>query len=125
MSTQETRGTVTKILPVEEISGGKYKKLTFSIVNNDGYNGKQKLLAFTIFEKCQGNRIDRFLDDVEVGSDVVVSFEIETKEFGGRYFTTLSAVRVAPVRASSAAHQAPTREATKIVDEILDEEPPF
>lgn len=106
-------GTIAKILPVEEISNGKYRKLLFVVKNNDGYEGAEKIYALEIFEKADGEKIANFEKFNRVGQVVDVSFEIRVNENAGRYFTSLSAWKVFGNKSASAS------------DEALDEEPPF
>ena len=114
-------GTISAILPVEEISNGKYRKQVFAITNYEGYNAKEQTFAFEIFEAVdpEKKKIDNFQKFNKVGQKVDVSYEIRCNENGGRYFTSLSAWKVfANKDAVDPANPAPA-------DEALDEEPPF
>ncbi len=94
--TQEYKitGTISAIKPSEEISSGKYKKLVFAVTNHDGYEGAEKLWAFELFEKSDGDKIANFEKFNKVGQVVDVSFEPRCNENAGRYFTSLSAYKV-------------------------------
>ena len=67
-----------------------------------------------MFEKSDGDKIEKFLKYNKVGALVDVSFEIRCNENKGRYFTSLSAWKVFKAEAEEAP-----------ADEALDEEPPF
>ena len=108
-------GTITFIDQPQDISGGKYRKMTFVVTNNDGYEGAEKILAFEMFEKSDGDKIEKFLKYNKVGALVDVSFEIRCNENKGRYFTSLSAWKVFKAEDTG----------ETVADEVLDEEPPF
>ena len=93
MSDTETKmtGTISAILPTESISEGKYNKQVFAITNNEGYEGKEVTFAFEMFEKSDGDKIEKFLKYNKVGALVDVKYEIRCNENKGRYFTSLSA----------------------------------
>ena len=116
MSNTETKmtGTISAILPTESISDGKYNKQVFAITNNEGYEGKEATFAFELFEKSDGDKIEKFLKYNKVGALVDVKYEIRCNENKGRYFTSLSAWSVFKAEAEEAP-----------ADEALDEEPPF
>ena len=84
-------GTISAILPTESISEGKYNKQVFAITNNEGYEGKEATFAFELFEKSDGDKIEKFLKYNKVGALVDVKYEIRCNENKGRYFTSLSA----------------------------------
>ena len=117
MSDTETKmtGTISAILPTESISEGKYNKQVFAIKNNTGYEGKEVTFAFEMFEKSDGDKIEKFLKYNKVGALVDVSFEIRCNENKGRYFTSLSAWKVFKAEDTG----------ETVADEVLDEEPPF
>ena len=96
MSNTENKmtGTISAILPTESISEGIYNKQVFAITNNTGYNGKEVTFAIEMFEKSDGDKIEKFLKYNKVGALVDVSFEIRCNENKGRYFTSLSAWKV-------------------------------
>ena len=90
----EITGVIDTILPAEEISNGKYKKKVFVVKNNDGYEGREQLFAFELFEKSDGERIKNFMKFNKEGQTVTVKFDIRCSENNGRYFTSLSAYRI-------------------------------
>lgn len=95
MSNFEVKGNLKKVLPVQtgvsKATDKEWKKVEFVVTNNDGYQGKEKDYCFQIFG---GEKVDNFLKFNQVGSDVVVKFDIQTNEHNGRYYTNLSAFDV-------------------------------
>lgn len=117
-------GTIVKILPVEEISNGKYKKLLFVVQNNSGYEGAEKIYALEIFEKSDGDKISNFEKFNKVGQVVDVSYEVRCNENAGRYFTSLSAWKVFANK-SSGDDASNTIPQTTTSEELLEDWPPF
>ena len=113
-------GKIIDIKPVESVSDGQYNKLLYVIQNNDGYKGAKKTLAFEIFEKSDGQRIENFKKYNNVGDFVDVTFDVESRagkgEAEGRYFTSLKSIR---------ADQDRDMADNTIADNPTDEEPPF
>lgn len=96
MSEFNVKGTIKTILPTEtgvaKSSGKEWSKLNFIVVNNDGYEGKEKIYCFQIFGQ---ERVDNFLKFNSEGAEVDVKFDIQVNEYNGKYFTNLSAFHVA------------------------------
>jgi hypothetical protein len=117
---EETKltGTISAILPVQDISDGAYRKQVFAITNNGGYKGKEQTFAFEIFEKsgAEKSKIDNLSKFNKVGDLVDVSYEIRCNEYDGRYFTSLSAWKVFKAEGGGE---------TAAPDPALDEEPAF
>lgn len=122
MSEQENKitGTITAIKDAEPIANGKYNKLVFAVTNKDGYEGREQLFAFEIFEKSEGDKIANFQKFNSVGDLVDVSYEIRCNENGGRYFTSLSAWKVFKAEGGTVVNAIDSED-----DAVLDEEPPF
>lgn len=118
MSEQELKitGNIKAILPAEAISENRYRKQTFVVSNNSGYDGKEAIFAFELFEKSDADKskIDALAKFNKVGDLVDVSYEIRTNEYNGKYYTSLSAWKVFKAEG-----------ATPPADEALSEEPPF
>lgn len=90
----EILGVIKEIKEVENITskaGKEYKKVLFILSNNDGYNNQEKIYAFEIFGE---DKVDNFVKYNEQGDKVEVSFNIDTNEYNGKYYTKLSAWRV-------------------------------
>ena len=94
MSDYKANGTLKAILPIiEGVSkeGKEWKKISFIVTNNEGYEGREQLFAFEIFGD---EKVDNFLKFNKEGSEVVVKFNIQTNNWKGKYYTSLSAFRV-------------------------------
>ena len=93
-------------------AGKEWQKLTFTITNNDGYEGREQLYAFDVFGD---EKVGNFTKFNKVGKEVEVSFSVQTNEWKGKYFTTLQAFKVFGVKEDATATQAPT-EAPEVKD---------
>ena len=69
-------------------AGKPWKKLSFQVTNNSGYEGKEALFSFDLFGE---EKVEKFLKYNKQGSEVDVKFNIECREWEGKYFTNLSA----------------------------------
>ena len=93
------KGTIKEILKVESgvsKSDKEWKKLTFAISNNDGYEGKEVVHAFEIFGI---DKVDNFLKYNKVGALVEVSFNSSSNRWVSpkgdvKYFTTNQAWKI-------------------------------
>tara|TARA_R110000772_G_scaffold224201_1_gene334808 strand:+ start:84 stop:437 length:354 start_codon:yes stop_codon:yes gene_type:complete len=92
-------------------AGKAWSKLSFLIANNSGYEGKEAIFSFDLFGE---DKVEKFLKYNKVGSEVDVKYNIECREWEGKYFTNLAAWSVFKAEAEEAP-----------ADEALDEEPPF
>jgi hypothetical protein len=89
MSNLQTRGKVTLILlPQNGVSksGKEWSKRDFVIETEGEY---PKLNCFTLF----GDKAN-ILDNINIGATVNVHFNLESREFNGRYFHNLNAWKV-------------------------------
>jgi len=95
MSDYTAKGTLKTILPIEtgtaKTTGKEWKKISFIVTNNEGYEGREMLYAFEIFGE---EKVDNFIKYNQEGSEVEVKFNIQTNEWKGKYYTSLSAYRV-------------------------------
>jgi hypothetical protein len=111
MSEFKIKGTLQTILAVEsgvaKSSGKEWKKLNFTVTNNDGYEGKEMLYCFQIFGE---EKVDTFKKYNQEGSEVEVKFSVQTNEYNGKYFTNLSAFHVASGERVEQASQTPAPE---------------
>ncbi len=106
MSELTTNGKIQTILPVESGTtkqGKEWKKITFTVTNNDGYEGKEMLFAFQIFG---AEKVDNFLKYNNTGDLVTVKWNVQTNEYQGKYYTSLQAWRVDTVSKSEDQEQA-------------------
>ena len=86
----EAKGTLTKINDTFEGTGkdGKpFQKLTYTIDTGAEWNS---LMAFEIFGQ---DKVEQFKQYNTEGTKVSVKFNINTNEFKGKYYTTLSSWR--------------------------------
>uniref|UniRef100_UPI00404742D3 DUF3127 domain-containing protein n=1 Tax=Yoonia sp. TaxID=2212373 RepID=UPI00404742D3 len=108
MSEFQVKGTIKTILPVEtgvaKSTGNAWKKVNFVVGNNEGYEGKEQLFCFQIFSE---KSVDNFIKFNKVGQQVEVKFSIQTNEYNGNYYTSLSAYRVESGERVEQAHQTP------------------
>ena len=84
-------GTIKSIGATQEgtsKAGKPWKKLSFQVVNNSGYEGREAIFSFDLFGE---DKVDKFLKYNKEGSDVDVKFNIECREWEGKYYTNLSA----------------------------------
>ena len=111
MSEFKVKGKIKEIMPVEsgvaKSSGDAWKKVNFTVTNNDGYEGREQLYCFQIFSE---KSVDNFLKYNQEGQQVEVSFNVQTNEWQGKYFTNLSAFHVASGEAVEQASQTPALE---------------
>ena len=108
MSEFQVKGTIKTILPVEtgvaKSTGNAWKKVNFVVTNNEGYEGKEQLFCFQIFSE---KSVDNFIKFNKVGQQVEVKFSIQTNEYNGNYYISLSAYRVESGERVEQAHQTP------------------
>lgn len=78
----EITGTVTNILPVEQIKDKQ--KQTFAIKTDGQY---PKTVAFEVWN-------DKIQYIKSIGSVVTVSYDVESREYGGKYYTQLKAFAI-------------------------------
>ena len=94
---------ITKVNEVESgtsKAGKAWKKLTFVGETQEQYNN---LYAFELFGE---EKVDSFVKYNKVGDVVDVDFNVSTREWEGRYFTSLSAWKV--FKANAEASQVPS-----------------
>jgi hypothetical protein len=89
MSELSVKGKVTKILPEEtgtSKAGKEWKKQEFVIKTDDQY---PKDVCFTLF----GDKTD-LLSKVSVDNEVSVSFNVESREYNGKWFHNINAWKI-------------------------------
>ena len=96
-------------------AGKAWSKLSFLIANNSGYEGKEAIFSFDLFGE---DKVEKFLKYNKVGAEVDVKYNIECREWEGKYFTNLAAWSVFKADAEATPEVAETAEA-------LAEEAPF
>lgn len=83
------KGKVEQILKTESgvsRAGKEWKKQDFVIETEEQY---PKKVCFTLF----GEKVD-LLNGVSAGQDIEVSFNIESREYNGRWFTNVNAWKI-------------------------------
>ena len=86
----EIKGTVIQVLPEQggtSKAGNPWKKREFVIENTEGQFPRK--ICFTLF----GQNVDS--NPVEVGQIATVHFDLESREYNGRWYTEARAWRVA------------------------------
>jgi hypothetical protein len=95
--TMQIQGIITRILPLQTgttKSGSEWAKQGYVLQTNERYS---KLVYFELW----GQAVDT--EAAEVGQEVVAYLNVESREWGGRFYTELSAWRVKRVRHDVAA----------------------
>ena len=102
------KGVIKKMLPVEsgtaKSSGNEWKKQSFVVANNEGYEGKEQIFCFEVFGADKVENISKYNKE---GDLVEVSFNISTNEYNGKYYTSLQSWRVEKIQGT---HSEPTKE---------------
>ncbi len=88
----EVQGKIKEILELQtgekKDGSGEWRKQLFLVDTETQFNN---LYYFEIF----GNdKVDNFIDHFNNGDSVKVAFNINTSEYQGKYFTTLSAWKI-------------------------------
>lgn len=97
----EVTGKITKILDLQTgttQSGSEWKKQSFILETTEQYNN---VYCFELFGE---EKVENFLKFNKVGNEVKVDFNVNTNEWKGKYFTTLSAWKVFKADATSSSN---------------------
>lgn len=100
----EIKGIIIQVLPLQSgtsKAGNEWRKQEYILETQEQYPRK---VCFQLF----GDKIDQ--NPVAVGNEVVVSFDIDSREFNGRWYTNISAWKIeqaAQVAEQAAAHPVP------------------
>ncbi len=94
----EINGKIIELLPVKsgESANGTWRKQEYILETEGQYPKKVCFMAW-------GDKIDEF--GIKQGDNLVVSVDLESREFNGRWYTDVKAWKVA--RAGAEAHDAP------------------
>ncbi len=92
----EIQGKVIQVLPPQSgtsKSGNPWKKQEYVLETHDQYSRKVMFMLF-------GERADQYT--AQVGQEVIVSFDLESREFNGRWYTDVRAwkIEAAPLDAA-------------------------
>ena len=97
----EIKGTIIAILPLETgISKGTGKEWKKQTAVLETYGQYPKKVAFDMF----GDKIK----DLKIGDNVNVWFDIDSREFNGKWYTNIGAWRVDMSTSTAPAEPAPT-----------------
>ena len=92
MSNLELNGTITVISEVQEgtakSTGNTWKKAGFAVETKGEY---PKTVYFSVFGE---EKVDNLLKFNKVGQNVDVSFNVESREYNGKYYTDLQAWKI-------------------------------
>jgi hypothetical protein len=103
MQVTGTIKTMTGVQTGQTKDGSEWKKITFVVSNNEGFEGAEQIFAFEIFG---AEKVDNFLKYNKEGDTVDVDFNIRTNEYQGKYYTSLQAWKVFKSEATQAQPQA-------------------
>lgn len=88
----EVKGTIEKILDVQKgekkDGSGQWENQLFTLRTQEKYNN---LYCFEIFGD---QKIYNFAKFNKIGQEVTVEFNVNTNEYQGKYYTTLSAWKI-------------------------------
>ena len=97
-------GKITKIQKTEtgvSKAGKEWKKLNFIVETTEQYNN---LYCFELF----GDKVDNFLSNYKINSNVLVEFNVVCREYQDKYYTTLQAWKVAQTESDNVSAPFPT-----------------
>jgi len=118
----EIKGNIIKILDVEtgekKDGSGNWEKQNFLVDTGEKYNN---LYCFEIFGD---QKVDNFKKYNKVGQEVTVEFNINTSEWKGKYFTTLSAWKIMATPLQQTQNTAETKTNTQEFGKPLPNEEP-
>jgi len=95
-------GKIKSFLPVEggtSAAGKEWKKQSYIVANNDGYEGAEQEYCFEVFGE---EKVEQLASFNKVGDNVKVCFNIKTNQWKDKYFTSLSSWRIEKVEGGSA-----------------------
>ena len=95
-------GKITKVLDTQKgtsASGKDWQKLSFILETTEDYNN---LYCFDVFGD---EKVEQFLKYNKVGQEVDVSFNVQTNEYKGKYYTSLQSWKIFKAEAGEAAQE--------------------
>lgn len=109
----EVKGIIEKIIEVQKgekkDGSGQWEKQQFIVDTKTQYNN---LYCFEIFGD---QKVDNFAKYNKVGQEVTVEFNVNTSEYQGKYYTTLSAWKIVATPIQNTTNSATTTTNTKEV----------
>jgi len=101
-------GKITKVLDTQKgtsASGKDWQKLSFILETTEDYNN---LYCFDVFGD---EKVEQFLKYNKVGQEVDVSFNVQTNEYKGKYYTSLQSWKIFKAEAGEATPEVAQEEA--------------
>jgi hypothetical protein len=103
----EIKGVLEKFLPVQsgekKDGSGTWSKQSFLVRTTEEYNN---LYCLEVFGDDKVANLTKFQ---KVGDDIKVIFNVNTSEWQGRYFTSLSVYRIEPANSGTALDNMPSK----------------
>ena len=93
-------GKIKKVLDTQKgtsASGKDWQKLSFILETTEDYNN---LYCFEVFGD---EKVEQFLKYNKVGQEVDVSFNVQTNEYKGKYYTSLQSWKIFKAEAGETA----------------------
>ncbi len=120
----EVQGKIIQVLPLQtgtSKAGNPWKKQIYVLETADSF---PKKVAFDFF----GDKVDQY--PLSVGDDIILSFDIESREFNGRWYTDIRGWRAEkssgqPVGAPAAPAAEPFAPAPAPIPQDPSEDLPF
>ena len=100
------KAKLVKVLPVEQgvsKAGKEWKKVTAVFEDADSTSNYPRQFAGVIF----GNKVDELWPLLAIGAEYEVTFDIESREFNGRWYTDVNVWRLERVVAAQPAAPQP------------------
>ena len=101
-------GKITKVLDTQKgttAAGKNWQKLSFILETTEDYNN---LYCFEVFGD---EKVEQFLKYNKVGQEVDVSFNVQTNEYKGKYYTSLQSWKIFKAEAGEATPEVAQEEA--------------
>jgi hypothetical protein len=101
-------GKIKKVLDTQKgtsASGKDWQKLSFILETTEDYNN---LYCFDVFGD---EKVEQFLKYNKVGQEVDVSFNVQTNEYKGKYYTSLQSWKIFKAEAGEATPEVAQEEA--------------
>lgn len=103
----EIKGTIVQVLPPQSgisKAGNAWKKQEYILENNEGQFPRK--ICFT----CFGQNADTI--QLQVGQRIIASFDVESREYNGRWFTEARLWRAVPDEATTQVAPQPVTQPT-------------
>lgn len=119
----EVTGTIKRFLPIEtgqkKDGSGEWQKQLFTVQTDAQYNN---LYCFEVFGDEKVQNLTKYQKENDV---VTVEFNVNTNEYKGKYYTTLSAWKISKVNANNVNVNQPVFEPAGKLNEEEHDDLPF